>query len=347
MNVLIVDDDPTNLKLFGFMLRAIPDVVPVECADPAEGIAWCGENDPDLVLLDFMMPEMDGLEFLRKFRALPGKAAIPVIMATADTDDELRNEALQLSANDFLTKPVNKVELRARVTNLLTLRRYQRHLASRAEWLAEEVRNATTEILAREHEVIVRLSRAAEYRDPETGAHLLRMASYARLIAAGLGLSAAEQDLIRLAAPMHDVGKVGIPDHILLKAGRLTDEEMAIMRTHPAIGADILSNTTSPLLGAAASIALTHHEKYDGTGYPNGLKGNQIPLYGRIVAVADVFDALTSERPYKKAWDMDRARDFLEESAGVHFDPDCVAALLGQWEEVQVIHNRFQDEVHP
>jgi len=343
--VLIVDDDRTNLALFALLLKAVADVTPIEVDDPLEALAWCKEHDPDLVLLDYMMPDMDGLEFLQAFRALPGKATIPVIMATADTDTDVRHKALQLSANDFLTKPVNKTELRARVTNMLALRKAQLQLANRANWLAEEVRKATREIVAREREAIHRLSLAAEYRDPETGAHLLRLSKYARLVAANLGLSETEQNLIADAAPMHDIGKVGIPDAILLKPGRLDGDEMKIMRTHAQIGADILKGSPSPLLQAAAVIALTHHEKYDGSGYPNGLKGEQIPLHGRIIAVADVFDALTSARPYKPAWEFDRAVALIREGAGHHFDPSCVAAFLHDWDAVLHIHEQNRDEV--
>ncbi|MGV8892466.1 MAG: HD domain-containing phosphohydrolase [Burkholderiaceae bacterium] len=347
MEVLIVDDEQSNLSLFSYMLKAIPDVTPIEIFSSAKALDWCKCHDPDLVLLDYMMPEMDGLQFLQAFRSLPGKREIPVIMVTANIQTVVRNQALQMGVNDFLTKPVSIIELRARVMNLLALRKAQLQLACRADWLAEEVKKATKELVARERDVIHRLSLAAEHRDPETGAHLLRMASYSRLIAINLNLSEAEQNLIQDAAPMHDVGKVGIPDSILLKPGRLTDDEMAIMRTHAQIGADILQGSASLLLQTAAKIALTHHEKYDGSGYPNGLQAEQIPLYGRIIAVADVFDALTSTRPYKQAWDIDRAAALIRNSAGNHFDPACVHAFFKDWHAVLDIRSQYQDTELP
>ena len=190
-----------------------------------------------------------------------------------------------------------------------------------------------------------RLSLAAECRDPETGAHLLRMANYARLIAAGLDLPPSEQELVLAAAPMHDIGKVGIPDHILLKPGRLSAEEMQVMRGHPEIGARILGNSPSPLLQAAASIALHHHERVDGAGYPHGLAGEDIPLYARIVAVADVFDALTSSRPYKPAWPLEKAVAHLRDASGSHFDARCVDAFLAQWPAIYAIHQQYPDDL--
>jgi putative two-component system response regulator len=217
-------------------------------------------------------------------------------------------------------------------------------LANRAEWLAAEVAQATAEIAAREKEAILRLSRAAEYRDPETGSHLLRMSNYTRLIAEQLGLSPDEQELLLEASPMHDIGKVGTPDQILLKPGRLTPEEFEIMKQHATIGYEILRDSVSPLLQCAAKLAMAHHEKFDGSGYPQALAGEAIPLHGRIVAVADVFDALTSERPYKKAWTLEAAVDFLKSNSGSHFDPACVEALLAVWPQVLEIRARYYDE---
>lgn len=345
MDVLIVDDHQTNVTLFSFLMKKIEGVTSVEFTDPAAALAWCTDHDPDLVLVDYMMPEIDGLQFIERFRAMRGKANIPVVMITADSESDVRQRALELTANDFLTKPVDKNELSARVKNMLSLRRAQLQLANRAAWLADEVKKATAEIVAREREVIYRLSRASEYRDPETGAHILRMANFSRVIARHLGLPEAEQELILDAAPMHDVGKMGTPDHILLKPGRLDDEEMAIMRKHVEIGAEILSGSASALMQTASTIALTHHEKFDGSGYPRGLKGQEIPLYGRIVAVADVFDALTSSRPYKKAWSIEDATAFLRTNSGSHFDPDCVDAFFKGWDEIIAIRQKYQDDI--
>ena len=343
MNVLIIDDNRMNLELFCHMMSMIDTAVPLPMADPVAALAWCRSHIPDLVLVDYMMPEMDGLEFLRRFRALPGMAEVPLIMVTADTEVSVRHEALRLSANDFLTKPVNHAELNARAGNLLALRRAQLQLAERADWLAGAVRRATADVVAREREAILRLSRAAEFRDADTGGHLLRMAAYSRLVAEHMGLDAAQCDLICEAAPMHDIGKVGIPDSVLLKPGALDPEELAVMRTHPQIGADILAGSESPLLRAGAEIAISHHERYDGGGYPFGLAGEAIPLYGRIVAVADVFDALTSARPYKIGWELSRALAHMRAGSGGQFDPRCVEALLGDMGALVAIQLRHHD----
>jgi response regulator RpfG family c-di-GMP phosphodiesterase len=295
------------------------------------------------LIVDYMMPAPDGLEFIRRYREKPENADIPVLMITADHEKETRYAALESGANDFLTKPIDNAEFRARLRNMISLRRSQKALADRAAWLAEKVGEATREILDREHEMITRLSRAAEFRDPETGAHIQRMALYSQLIAQQLGLPEAEQELILRAAPMHDVGKIAIPDRILLKPGKLDAVEFEIMKTHAEKGWEILRDSRSQLLDIAAVIARSHHEKFDGGGYPLGLKGEAIPLHGRIVAVADVFDALTTERPYKKAWKIEHALEFLHAGAGAHFDPLCVAAFVARIDEVLVVRARYQD----
>ncbi len=338
--VLAVDDNATNLRVIEAMLQQIAGIESVAIDEPQLALDWCRENRPDLILLDYMMPQLDGIEFMRRLKET---GELPVIMITADTEKQVRYQALALGARDFLNKPLDRVEFIARVKNQLELIDAQRKLADRAAWLAEEVAKATVTIRAREREAVLRLSRAAEFRDPETGAHLLRMANYTRLIAERLGLPGPAVELLFEAAPMHDIGKVGIPDAILLKPGRLNDEEFAVMKRHAEIGNRILAGSTSDLLQTAAEIAWTHHEKWDGNGYPRGLAGEVIPLAGRIVAVADVFDALTSERPYKRAWPLEQARRFLLDNSGRHFDPACVDAFLAGWHEAIAIQNQFRD----
>ncbi|MBP1206282.1 putative two-component system response regulator [Duganella sp. 1411] len=346
MHILIIDDDAANLDLFGHMLEMLDDCAVTGLRDAREALSWCAAHAPDVVVVDYMMPGMDGLEFLRQFRMLPGKLQTPLVMVTADTQSRVRHEALRLSANDFLTKPVNFVELNARVGNLLALRRAQLELAGHAARLADEVRLATAVIAAREREAIFRLARAAEFHSPETGTHLLRMAAYAELVARNLGLDPAQCELIRTAAPLHDIGKLGVPEAILQKPGPLDERERAAMREHAGIGADILAGSDSPLLQAGAVIAASHHERWDGGGYPLGLAGAAIPLLGRIVAVADVFDALTSRRAYKQAWDADAARAAMREESGRHFDPACVDALFRDGAALAAIHQHYaQPEV--
>jgi len=342
--ILIVDDTEINLILFGALVKKLDDCASHSFAASRAGLAWAQDNVPDLVIVDYMMPDIDGLEFIRLLRETPGRETVPVLMITANDQKQIRYRALDIGANDFLTKPVDKVEFLARAKNMLTLNDARKKLSDQAAWLAEEVRKATREIVERERETVFRLSKAAEYRDPETGAHILRMAHYSQIIARGLGMSVAEQDLLLEAAPMHDIGKVGIADKILLKPGRLDHDEFEIMKQHAIFGYELLRGSSSKVLQAGAEIARGHHEKFDGSGYPAGIKGNDIPLFSRIVAVADVFDALTSERPYKKAWDIEAAVDFLKAGAGTHFDPDCVNAFLEAWDDVMVIRERFQEE---
>jgi putative two-component system response regulator len=345
MQIVIIDDVEANLLLLRHFITQLGGAHEVQAyTDPQQALAHCQATTPDLVIVDYMMPELNGVEFIRQFRATPGRADIPVLMVTANDEMDVRYRALEGGANDFLTKPLDRIELKARLRNMLALRANQKRLEDRASWLAEEVLKATDEIVRRERETILRLSRAAEFRDPETGDHIQRMAHYSWMIAVRLGLPPEQQKLILEAAPMHDVGKVGIPDHILLKPGRLDDAEFAIMKQHPVIGHQILSDSGSPLLQMAAVIALSHHEKFDGSGYPLGLKADAIPLVGRIVAVADVFDALTSARPYKAAWEMDRAVKFMREQRGLHFDPQCVDVFLDRLDEVQAVRRRFAAE---
>jgi response regulator RpfG family c-di-GMP phosphodiesterase len=350
MKILIIDDVQFNITLLQHLIKKLPGSEAISFTEPLKAIVWCENNEPDLVIVDYMMPGMDGIMFSKEFRKL--YPDIPILMVTANHESAVLIDALANGVTDFLNKPLDNAEFLARVKNMLALRKNMLALrenymllADRAALLAHEVEKATAEIVAREQETIFCLAKAAEYRDPETGSHIHRMAHYSKHIAGQLGLPAEQQHLLLESAPMHDIGKVGTPDMILLKPGRLTTEEFAIMKHHAVIGYEILNASKSPLLKLAAEIAYTHHERFDGSGYPRGLAGEAIPIFARIVAVADVFDALTSERPYKKAWETEKALQFLQEGSGTHFDPDCVAAFSRQWDEVLAIKNQFVDEI--
>ncbi len=344
LEVVVVDDLKTNLTLLRHQLAELDLGLNVhEFLNPTEALGYCHSQAPDLIILDYMMPSMDGLAFLKQFRQRPNSIHTPLLMITANHQLDVRHQALQMGATDFLTQPYDLVELKARVHNMLQLRMHFKALEQRADWLAAEIQKAENTNMLRERETIVRLSKAAEFRDPETGGHIQRMAHYSWLIARQIGLSAQEQQLILESAPMHDVGKVGIPDHILLKPGKLLPEEFEIMKGHAEKGYQILAGSNSPLLQKGAEIARSHHEKFDGSGYPQGLKGADIPLSGRIVAVADVFDALTSERPYKAAWSVEDSVAYLQDQKGRHFDPQCVDAFLNHFEEVLDIKSKFVD----
>jgi len=342
VRIAIVDDSESVLThLTQLVTSMIAEDAAVPFKDPQAALAWCFQNEVDLVIVDYVMPKINGLQFIEAFLANPARADIPVIMVTTSDTMEVRYRALQLGATDFLRKPVDKIEFLTRVRNLLSLSQHHKQTKTQAVFLAEEVQKATRAIVERERESILVLSRAAEFRDNETGAHLLRMSNYCQIIATRMGLSAEEVDLIFTAAPMHDIGKIGIPDHVLLKPGALAPEEREIMTTHAEIGWQILRNTQSPMLRMAATIARSHHEKWDGTGYPNRVSGLDIPLAGRITAVADVFDALTSVRPYKPAWPLEKALDFLRDNRGSHFDPACVDAFMVSLEEILAVAARY------
>src|SRR6266849_5410067 len=268
---------------------------------------------------------------------------VPIVMVTVHDDRKVRYAALDAGITDFLTKPVDARECLARCRNLLTLRRQQLALEDRRRLLEHMVEDATREVREREKETLLRLARAGEFRDEETGNHLIRMSRYSRLIANTIGLSHEEAETVELAAPLHDIGKIGIPDQILLKPDKLDAIEWEVMRRHPVIGHEILKGSASKYVRMGALIALGHHEKYEGSGYPNGLVGDHIPLCARIVAVADVYDALTSVRPYKTAWPEERAFEYITSQAGRHFDPRMVDAFLGMKSEVGQIQREWQD----
>ncbi len=304
---------------------------------------WATRHIADLVLVDYMMPEMNGIELATRLRALPGYEHVPIMMVTAHDDRKVRYDALDAGVTDFLIKPVDARECMARCRNLLTLRRQHLALEDKRRLLEGMVEEATREVRDREKETLMRLARAGEFRDEETGYHLVRMARYSRLIADTIGLEREEAETIELAAPLHDIGKIGIPDQILLKKDKLDGTEWDTMRSHPLIGHEILKGSASKYVRMGSLIALGHHEKYDGSGYPNGLVSDHIALCARVVAVADVYDALTSVRPYKKAWPTDEAFDFLRQQRGKHFDPHLVDAFIGVQGEVGRIQRELRD----
>ncbi|HET7198483.1 MAG TPA: HD domain-containing phosphohydrolase [Burkholderiales bacterium] len=345
--VIVVDDQSTGRAILEQVVRSLDERVLVEgFARPVDAVVWATRHIADLVLVDYMMPDMDGIEFVKRLRALPGYEHVPIVMVTVHDDRKVRYAALDAGITDFLTKPVDARECLARCRNLLTLRRQQLVLEDRRRLLEHMVEDATREVREREKETLLRLARAGEFRDEETGYHLIRMSRYSRLIANAIGLDRDEAETVELAAPLHDIGKIGIPDQILLKAGKLDAAEWQVMRRHPVIGHEILKGSASKYVRMGALIALGHHEKYDGSGYPNGLVGDHIPLCARIVAIADVYDALTSVRPYKSAWGTDQALEHVASQAGKHFDPRLVDAFVGVKREVVQVQNEWRDPAH-
>jgi two-component system response regulator RpfG len=346
--VVIIDDQSTSRAILEQVVRGMDSNVLVQSFEsPIEAVRWATSRVADLVLVDFEMPDMDGIEFVRRLRLLPEYEHVPVVMVTVNESRKIRYAALDAGVTDFLNKPIDARECLARCRNLMTLRRQQLVLEDRRKLLEGMVQEATRDVREREKETLYRLARAGEFRDSETGNHIIRMARYSRLIAAAIGLRADEAETIELAAPLHDIGKIGIPDHILLKAGRLTAQEAAEMRKHPQIGYEIIKDSPSSYLRMGALVALGHHEKFDGSGYPHGLVGDHIPLSARIVAVADVFDALTSERPYKQAWEVEQAYDYIRSQRGSHFDPRLVDAFFEARDETLHIRRELSDSRPP
>lgn len=341
MKILSIDDNKSSLLLIeDFAEQLSLDIDSFE--DPKKALLSSQRTEYDLVIVDYMMPELNGLEFIKAFRK--DSSDVPIIMLTAVDDEDLQIEALRLGANDFLTKPVNSAAFQGRVQNVLKLRKAQLLLKDRAVSLEDEVKKATKLLKDNEHETLQILGKSAEYKDLETGAHTVRVAHYCKVLAKAAGLSEKIQDVVFYASPLHDLGKVGIADNILLKPGKLDHDEFEIMKTHARIGYDILKYSQSGYLKAGAVISYSHHEKFDGSGYPLGLSGERIPILGRIVAVADVFDALISVRPYKKAWSVEDACTLLIEEKGRHFDPNLVDLFIENIDEMKSIRNQFQDE---
>lgn len=316
--ILVVDDTPENIDI---LVGILAEDYKVKVAiDGPRALALVAKSLPDLILLDVMMPGMNGYEVCKLLKQEPLTCHIPVIFVTALSETADETQGFELGAVDYITKPVSAPIVKARVKTHLALYDQKR-------LLEEQVKARTQELEDTRFEIIRRLGRAAEYKDNETGLHVVRMSHYARLLAIKLGFPNRFCDLLYNAAPMHDIGKIGTPDAVLKKPGKLDAQEWQIMQRHAAIGAEIIGEHSDPLLQMARRIALTHHEKWDGSGYPNGLVGEDIPIEGRIIAIADVFDALTSQRPYKQAWTIEATMELFENQAGKHFDPKLVEAF--------------------
>ncbi len=335
MLALIVDDSRSSLLHLQQLIEQASNVRAMAFLDPELALDATRDHRFDMVIVDHIMPKVDGITFIRRMRGTNGHGQVPTVMLTATTDDSVRLAALEAGATDFLSKSQSPVELKVRLRNLIELSDALRRLDDHVALQAREIEKATQALLSREEEMVFRLSKALEYRDNETNGHTLRVAKYSRMISERLGLSGQDCRNIYLASPLHDIGKVAIPDGILLKPGLLDDGVRAIINTHAEIGARILGESTSDLIKLAAQIAESHHERWDGAGYPKRLSGEAIPLCARIVAIADVFDALTTERPYKKALPVASALSILEAERGRHFDPVCLDAFLAAYAEME------------
>lgn len=363
--IMIVDDEPINIKAIRKHLALGGYEHFCAVTESTDAMSQIIKHSPDVVLLDILMPVISGLELLRTIREEASLAGLPVIVVSAMDDRDTMLQALELGATDFLSKPIDPIELLPRVRNALLVKAHHDHLKNHAEELQRQVYQRTSELAASRLEMIHCLGRAAEYRDNETGRHVVRVGRYVGVIARRLHLEPELVELLEHAAPLHDMGKLGIPDAILLKPGKLDPEEFEAMqshcrlgkrtfepmtndefqsfRSHTLLGERILYASSSPILEMAARIALTHHERWDGSGYPLGLAGEDIPLEGRITAVADVFDALSSRRPYKPAFPLDKCMQILEESRGKHFDPQVLDGFFAGREEIVDIRIRFAD----
>lgn len=329
--VYIIDDQATSRIIMENIARTIDAHIDVRSFDNAtDALREADIDKPDLILTDYQMPVMDGVEFIEKVRTTGKNRDIPIVIITALDDKDALYRALEAGATDFLVKPVDVHECQVRCRNLLTMQRQKQIIRNHARSLEKEVREATRQVQLRELETLTRLARAGEFKGRITGRNLIRMGKITHLIAEKLGLEADRRERLQVSSTMHDIGKIGIPDSILMKEGPLEDHEFEVMKRHPQIGYEILKDSPSPFVQMGAIIALHHHEKYNGTGYPLGLQGDEISLEARIAMVADVFDALITKRPYKEAWPIQAAFDYIESEKGKHFDPLCVEAFFDQ-----------------
>lgn len=333
--VYIIDDMETARELLKMLIESIDPYLTVRVFENPEYVFDMLDDEiPDLVLTDYQMPQMNGEQFIRKFREIENCAEVPILVVTTDPSKCVVSECIDAGANDFLMRPFDEVEARSRCQNLIRLRNQQLALSNRSERLQYEVNKATRALREREKETIIRLARASEYRDDDSADHVVRMAKSSRAIAEQLGLSEVECEAIEMSAPMHDVGKIGVSEAIINKATKLTDDEKIAMQEHTKIGFQILSGSESEYIQLGAKIALYHHERWDGSGYPFGVAGEDIPLAARIVAIADVYDALRTDRTYRERWSHEKALSYIQDESGQQFDPTCVTAFVECIDEI-------------
>lgn len=341
--ILVADDDRFFLEIIKDLVEGMGHVA-VTAENGAEAVKQAIKTPPDLVITDVVMPVMDGFELTEKLKLTPETSHTPVIIVTALADKASRLKGLQKGADELLTKPVDEAEFRIRVLNLLKVKKYEDYLIEHGRTLEGEIKDksiqleeAFEQIRSSYLETVYRLTLAAEYRDRETGSHIKRIGLYSKLVATALGLHEMDVDAIFEASPMHDVGKIGIPDSILLKQGRFSEDDFNVMKTHCTIGANILHNPGPELLKTAMEIALTHHERWDGSGYPAGLKGRNIPLSGRIVQIVDIYDAMRSKRPYKPPYSHKKTLSFIHGKEKEFFDPEIFSAFMDNAEQLDRI----------
>ena len=344
--VLIVDTDITQRTELTTTIQKFGDGINVVSLDtPEQVFNWLENNHPDIIITNYQLPHIDGIELTRKIRSNLTWHDIPIMIITLATEKTVRVNALDAGVTAFLTRPIDAVECRSSCRNLLKLHEQQSIIQDRADWLTQQVELGTEKVVSRERETLLRLIKAGECRDEETGFHVVRVGKYAVEIATALGLNKSDCDEIEYATLMHDIGKIGIPDNILKKPGKLTSDEWEQMKRHTQIGHDILSGSQSHYIQTGALIALNHHERLDGSGYPSGLSGKDIPLAARIAAVADVFDSLVSTRAYKSGWTNEDAFRYLKDNSGILFDPECVDGFFERLENVLRIQNAMNSKI--
>jgi len=342
--ILIIDDNEINIQLLEAVVTEAGYNSVLSITDSRKAENLYRAYQPDLVLLDLSMPHYDGFQVMEQFKRIEETPYLPVLVLTALQDNESKLRALEYGAQDFLTKPFNRLEILTRIKNILTVRLLHRQIRQQNAELEKKVQERTRELQETRLEIIQRLGRAAEYKDNETGLHIIRMSRICARLGELAGLEQEQVELLLNTSPMHDIGKIAIPDAILLKPGLLTDSERKNMMRHPQIGYKLLDGHDSPLMRSAREIALTHHEKWDGTGYPRGLRGNEIPFNGRLAGLADVFDALTSRRPYKDPYPVEKAVDIIRSDREKHFDPELTDLFLQHIDDFVAIKEAFPEQ---